>query len=41
MVLKSQEYLKFLKEKTSYLIFNNGSREKLVKQIEFFIHIIL
>lgn len=40
-VLASQEYLKFLKEKTDFLIFNNGNREKLMKQIEFFIHIVL
>lgn len=39
-VLKSQEYLKFLKEKTSYLVINNGDMDKLLRQIEFFIHII-
>lgn len=40
-VLASQEYLKFLKEKTDFLIFNNGDIDKLMKQIEFFIHIVL
>lgn len=39
-VLKAQEYMKCLEEKTDFLIFNNGDLNKLRKQIEFFVHII-
>lgn len=40
-VLLSQEYLKFLKVKTNFIIFNNGDIEKLKKQLEFFMYIVL
>ena len=40
-VLNSQKYLEFLKEKSHFIIFNSGSRDKLEKQVEFFAHSIM
>lgn len=39
-VLQAQSYLECLKEKTDYIIFNNGDELKLKKQIEFFMLVI-
>ncbi len=36
-VLKAQQYLDFLKDKSHFIIFNNGNMDKLKKQVEFFI----
>ncbi len=40
-ILKSQEYLDVLKGRADFIIYNNGDENKLYKQLEFLIHIIL
>ncbi|MCX7821170.1 MAG: dephospho-CoA kinase [Brevinematales bacterium] len=39
-ILKSQEYLDILKGKADFIIYNNENETKLLKQIEFLVHII-
>ncbi len=39
-VLAAQEYLMYLREETDFVIFNTGDRDKLVRQVDFLVHVI-